>query len=66
VNFGYFTDTDKKVLHWYLRPRDVPPPIGLVPDDLDDAKLDGWGDDEEDDDDDWGEDTDEGPVDEEP
>jgi hypothetical protein len=53
VNVGYFTD-EARVLHWYLRPRDLPVPIGLVPDDLEDlaAGLD-------DDDDDFGEDADE-------
>lgn len=35
VNVGYFTD-EKKVLHWYLRPRDLPLPRGLIPDDADD------------------------------
>lgn len=48
--FGYFTDKDM-TLHWYLRPRDVPLPPGLVPDDTFDpleqlADLFGMGDDE--------------------
>lgn len=40
VNFGYFTD-EKKVLHWYLRPRDLPFPRGLIPDDLEDLEPEG-------------------------
>ncbi|MCW8139536.1 MAG: hypothetical protein KIT58_11610 [Planctomycetota bacterium] len=35
VTVGYFTD-EAKVLHWYLRPRDLPLPPGLIPDDEDD------------------------------
>lgn len=35
VNVAYFTDA-QKVLHWYLRPRDLPLPAGLIPDDADD------------------------------
>ena len=51
VNFGYFTD-EKKVLHWYLRPRDLPFPRGLIPDDLEDLEPDEALDDEDEEDDD--------------
>jgi hypothetical protein len=33
VTFGWFTD-EARVLHWYLRPRDVVLPVGLIPEDL--------------------------------
>jgi hypothetical protein len=62
--FGYFTDADM-VLHWYLRPRDVPLPPGLVPDDTFDPleavadMFDMGGEDEEEDDDDEDADEDE-------
>jgi hypothetical protein len=50
VNVGYFTD-EARVLHWFLRPRDLPFPTGLVPDDLEglepDALDDEDGEDEE-------------------
>lgn len=53
VNVGYFTD-EKRVLHWYLRPRDLPMPGGLIPDDLEDLAHDLDADE-----DDFGEDADE-------